>query len=181
MCESCNLAFSLTVLQSIMNFCWQCCVVCSCMYSVNDRPFNVTLSGWTVRPSHQPIATRYFRSSVAEDSVLLGYDALSVSNRIWTFRSKLNVVIFNSMDVLEENSQASQDRTTKWLSFVITALFWPSSFVILSVCLIHLLLLLVVVRIKFLTADSRIFHCCWSWRLLHWVALGSLIDGLFVV
>ena len=149
---------------------------------VNDRPLNVTLSGWTVRPSHQQIATRYFRSGAAEDSILLGYDALSVGNRVRTFRSKLDVVIFKCRDVLEENSQAHQDvPLSDCLSFVITPLIWPSSFVILSVCLIHLLLLLVVMRIKFLTADSRAHHCCWSWRLLLGVALESLIDRLFMV
>lgn len=118
MCECCDLGFSLTVLQCIMNFRWQYCVVCSCAYAVNDRPLNITLSGWTLRPSHQQIATRYFRSGVAEDSILLRYDALSGGNRIRTSRSKLGVVIFKSRDALEESSQANQDRTTAWLSLV---------------------------------------------------------------
>jgi hypothetical protein len=115
MCESCDLAFSPTVLQSIMDFRWQHCVVCSCTYSVDERSLNVTLSGWTVRPSHQQIATRYFRSGVAEDSVLLRYDALSGGSRIRMFRSKLSVVIFKSRNVLEQNRQANQDRTTNYL------------------------------------------------------------------
>lgn len=106
-----------------------------------------------------------------------GYSNTDVSKQ-------LNVVVFKSRDVLEQNSQANQDRKflalRDYLSFVISALFWRS-FVILSVCLIQFLILLVVLWIKLLMKDSRTCHCYWSWRLLHAFALGSLMDWLYVI
>ena len=71
-----------------MTFCWPYCVVCSCTYSVNDRPsLNFTLSGWTdyppvTSPDRNPVhASVGFRSTVAEDTLLLGCDTVIVYGR----------------------------------------------------------------------------------------------------